>query len=49
MDVGIWLEGYRRAWESADVDALADLFAETASYHSHLFREPAVGRPAIED
>jgi hypothetical protein len=42
-----WIERYGRAWESADDDAVADLFSDGAVYRSHVFREPHVGRDAI--
>jgi ketosteroid isomerase-like protein len=49
VDVQGWLERYRRAWEEADPDALVELFEETATYRSHIFREPPIGLEAIRD
>ena len=42
-----WIARYGRAWESADENEVADLFAEEAVYRSQIFREPHVGREAI--
>ncbi|MEJ7569707.1 MAG: nuclear transport factor 2 family protein [Gaiellaceae bacterium] len=42
-----WLERYRRAWETADADAVVELFADNASYRSSIFAEAHVGREAI--
>ena len=42
-----WTERYRRAWETADADEVADLFTPDASYRSSVFREPFVGSDAI--
>lgn len=48
-EVNGWLEGYRRAWEKADVDAAAALFTEDAVYRSSPFREPHVGTAGIRE
>ncbi len=42
-----WLERYRRAWETADADAVVELFTDDASYRSSIFAEAHVGRDAI--
>jgi SnoaL-like domain len=42
-----WAERYRRAWETADADEIADLFTPDAAYRSNVFREPYVGSAAI--
>ena len=47
MDVGSWLEAYRRAWEEADADAAAALFAEGATYRSNIFEDPYEGRDGV--
>jgi ketosteroid isomerase-like protein len=44
-----WVEGYRRAWETADSKAAAALFHENALYRSDIFEEPHAGRSGIED
>lgn len=49
MDVESWLDRYARAWEDADADAVADLFAEDATYRSNIFADAHVGRQAIRD
>jgi hypothetical protein len=43
MDLTEWIEGYRRAWETADTDLVLTLFTEDASYRSNPFEEPHVG------
>jgi hypothetical protein len=48
-EVNGWLEGYRRAWEKADVEAAAALFTEDAVYRSSPFREPHVGTAGIRE
>jgi uncharacterized protein (TIGR02246 family) len=46
--VAAWLEAYSQAWESYDPQAIADLFAEDATYYYHPFdEEPVSGRDAI--
>jgi len=42
-----WLDAYRRAWESRDPQAAADLFAEDGTYQVTPFVEPMRGRQAI--
>jgi ketosteroid isomerase-like protein len=48
-EVNEWLEGYRRAWEEADLEAAAALFTEDAVYRSSPFREPHVGTAGIRE
>lgn len=40
MELADWIEGYRRAWEERDPEAVVALFTEDASYRSSPFREP---------
>ncbi len=40
MELADWVEGYRRAWEERDPEAVVALFTEDASYRSSPFREP---------
>ena len=47
MDVGSWLEAYRRAWEEADADAAAALFTGDATYRSNIFEDPYEGRDGV--
>lgn len=47
MNVRSWLEAYRRAWEDADADAAAALFAEHATYRSNIFQAPHEGREGV--
>ena len=35
-----WIEGYARAWEEKDAEAVVALFTEDAEYRSSPFREP---------
>ncbi len=42
-----WLDSYRRAWESRDPQAAADLFAEEGTYQVTPFVEPMRGKQAI--
>jgi ketosteroid isomerase-like protein len=44
-----WLDEYATAWETADADAAAALFAADATYHVTPFAEPLAGRDAIRD
>lgn len=47
MDVGSWLEAYRRAWEERDAEAAAALFEEDATYRSNIFEAPYEGRDRV--
>jgi ketosteroid isomerase-like protein len=42
-----WLDAYVEAWRSYDTGAIADLFAEDATYAYHPWDEPIRGRDAI--
>jgi hypothetical protein len=44
-----WAEAYRQAWENADSEAAAALFAEDSSYRSNIFEEPYLGRQGVVD
>jgi ketosteroid isomerase-like protein len=43
-----WVEELRLAWEQADPARAGALFTIDASYHSHPFHPPLIGRAAIE-
>lgn len=45
--VGSWVAGYERAWRTAGVDGLAELFDEGATYRMSPYEEPAVGLAEI--
>ena len=47
MDVGSWLEAYRKAWEDKDADAAAALFDEGSTYRSNIFEEPYEGPEGV--
>ena len=47
MTPELWIERYRRAWETADADEVVALFTPDASYRSSVFREPYLGSDAI--
>ena len=47
MDLDHWIDGYARAWETADEELIASLFSEEASYRSSPFREPFQGHEEI--
>jgi hypothetical protein len=47
MDVGSWLEAYRVAWEEADADAAAALFAEGSTYRANIFEDPYEGPEGV--
>ena len=39
-----WADVWSRAWPVHDVDAIAGLYADSASYRALAFREPDLGR-----
>ncbi len=43
MSPELWIERYRRAWETGDAEEIADLFTPDAAYWSSAFREPFKG------
>lgn len=43
-----WAEQYRQCWETADADAVRELFTPDATYRSDIFAEPHRGRDGIE-
>ena len=47
MKLTEWIEGYRRAWETADTDLVLTLFTGDASYRSNPFEEPHLGHEGI--
>jgi hypothetical protein len=42
-----WKETWERAWPDRDVDAIASLYAEEASYRALAFREPDRGLAGV--
>jgi SnoaL-like domain len=47
--VSKWIRNYTKAWLKKDAKAIAALFAEDATYHSHPFRPANLGRKSILD
>lgn len=47
IDLETWIETYRRAWEEADDEAVAALFAEESTYRSNIFEEPHNGQAGV--
>ena len=45
----VWIEAYERAWRTAGIDALGDLFVGDASYQAAPFDDPIVGLAAIAE
>jgi ketosteroid isomerase-like protein len=45
--VSAWIAAYERAWRSAGVEALAELFAADATYRMSPYEEPARGLTEI--
>jgi hypothetical protein len=48
-EVQVWLDHYAHAWETADAEAVVELFAEDATYQSNIFDDAHRGRVAIGD
>ncbi|MCU1443508.1 MAG: hypothetical protein JWQ59_1658 [Cryobacterium sp.] len=46
-DVGAWVEGYRRAWESNDPVDIRAIFTEDAEYRTDPWSEPWRGHDEI--
>lgn len=45
-----WAESYRQAWEAADSEAAASLFAEDGTYRNDIFQdEPNKGRAGVSE
>ncbi len=42
-----WIRNYTKAWRGKDAKAIASLFAEDATYHSHPFRAAHQGRKGV--
>jgi uncharacterized protein (TIGR02246 family) len=47
--VETWIERYGKAWRDKDVDGVAELFTEDATYAAHPTEEPNRGRAGIRD
>jgi hypothetical protein len=47
--VNRWIRNYAKAWLKKDAKAIASLFTEDATYHSHPFRPMNQGRKSILD
>lgn len=43
----VWIAAYERAWRTAGVEMLAELFSEDATYRMSPYEEPARGLAAI--
>jgi hypothetical protein len=48
-EAGAWLEGYRLAWEGADVRGVLELFTTDARYRSHPLRPAHTGHDGVAD
>jgi len=46
-DVEAWIANYERAWRTAGIDPLDELFTDGASYRMSPYEEPARGLAAI--
>ena len=44
-----WLDAYKRAWETRDPEAAADIFTMDATYHETPFEGPVRGREGIRN
>src|SRR5215213_1967001 len=42
-----WVAGYERAWRDGDLDAVAAMFTEDATYRRSPYHEPDVGHAGI--
>jgi hypothetical protein len=49
LTVNRWIRNYTKAWLKKDAKAIASLFVEDATYHSHPFRPGTHGRKSILD
>ena len=47
--VNRWIRSYTKAWLKNDAKAIASLFTEDATYHSHPFRPVTHGKKSILD
>ena len=47
--VNRWIRNYTKAWLKKDAKAIASLFTEDATYHSHPFRPVTHGKKSILD
>jgi uncharacterized protein (TIGR02246 family) len=45
--VSAWVEGYLKAWQTNDPQAIGDLFSADAQYYTSPFAEPWQGRDGI--
>jgi SnoaL-like domain len=43
-----WIEAWRLAWPTRDVDGIAAMYADDAVYSSHPFRPPETARSYVE-
>ena len=46
-DVRRWAAQYKAAWESADSQAVASLFADDGTYRDNIYEEPHRGRSGV--
>lgn len=42
-----WAAVWSHAWPARDVDAIAELYSDSASYRALAFREPDLGRAGV--
>ena len=42
-----WRDTWERAWPAGDAEAIAAIYADTASYRAFAFREPDLGRAGV--
>ena len=42
-----WADAYRKAWEGADSEAVAELFAEDSSYRELVYEDANLGRSGV--